>query len=268
MSRPPPSSAPQPLSGTRDALTSIFWNGDALRSRSVSDTVLSATLDIPAPPARLVADWDREIAVFHRSLQQPQPQVDLGIAHGERRRDAEHAAHARQRDDVHAQAQAHAFAGDGRAEFGRRLLAGPALHDLHAQQQAAAAHVADAVELALQRMQAGRQPRAALNGAGHQVVALHHFQHLQADGRRQRIGDMGGVEQEAAAVAFFLDLGRGQHRGQRQAGAQRLRQVRMSGTTPSRSNANIVPVRPTPVCASSRISSMPRSTHFCFSAAR
>jgi hypothetical protein len=62
MSRPPPSSAPQPLSGTRDALTSIFWNGDALRSRSVSDTVLSATLDIPAPPARLVADWDREIA--------------------------------------------------------------------------------------------------------------------------------------------------------------------------------------------------------------
>jgi hypothetical protein len=40
------------------------------------------------------------------------------------------------------------------------------------------------------------------------------------------------------------------------------------GTTLSRSNANIVPVRPMPVCASSRINSIPRSTHFCFSPAR
>ncbi len=43
--------------------------------------------------------------------------------------------------------------------------------------------------------------------------------------------------------------------------------VRMSGVTPSRSQANIRPVRPMPVCASSRISSMPRSSHFFFSAA-
>lgn len=44
----------------RDLLASYFWSGDAIRSRSVSDIVLSATLDVPAPPARLAADWQRE----------------------------------------------------------------------------------------------------------------------------------------------------------------------------------------------------------------
>ena len=44
----------------RDVLTSYFWSGDAIRSRSVSDIVLSGTLDVPAPPARVLADWDRE----------------------------------------------------------------------------------------------------------------------------------------------------------------------------------------------------------------
>ncbi len=32
-----------------------------MRSRSVSDVVLTGTLDVPAPPARLALDWDREI---------------------------------------------------------------------------------------------------------------------------------------------------------------------------------------------------------------
>ncbi len=45
----------------RDLLTSYFASGEALRSRSVSDTVLCATLDIPAAPARLVADWERDV---------------------------------------------------------------------------------------------------------------------------------------------------------------------------------------------------------------
>jgi hypothetical protein len=44
----------------RELLTSYFWSGDVIRSRSVSDVVLSGTLDVPAPPARLVADWERE----------------------------------------------------------------------------------------------------------------------------------------------------------------------------------------------------------------
>uniref|UniRef100_UPI000D39A71A hypothetical protein n=1 Tax=unclassified Variovorax TaxID=663243 RepID=UPI000D39A71A len=61
MSRPPV--PPPPPSPARDPLlTALFRSGDALRSRSVSAVVLSATLDIPAPPPRLVADWEREIA--------------------------------------------------------------------------------------------------------------------------------------------------------------------------------------------------------------
>ncbi|MCE4574150.1 hypothetical protein [Caballeronia sp. CLC5] len=41
-------------------LTSFFRSGDAMRSRRVSDIVLSDTLDIPAPSQRLLADWQRE----------------------------------------------------------------------------------------------------------------------------------------------------------------------------------------------------------------
>ncbi|OOG44031.1 hypothetical protein [Polaromonas sp. A23] len=56
------SAPPQPPS-VRDRLTSYFRSGDAMRSRSVSDVVLSSTVDVPAPPARLVADWEREISL-------------------------------------------------------------------------------------------------------------------------------------------------------------------------------------------------------------
>ena len=44
-----------------DALTSYFWSGDVIRSRSVSNVVLTSTVDITAPPARLVADWERDV---------------------------------------------------------------------------------------------------------------------------------------------------------------------------------------------------------------
>jgi len=47
----------------RDRLAAYFRSGDAMRSRSVSDVVLSGTVDVPAPPARLVADWEREISL-------------------------------------------------------------------------------------------------------------------------------------------------------------------------------------------------------------
>lgn len=43
-------------------LVSHFWSNDALRSRSVSDIVLASQVDVPAPSARLTADWAREIA--------------------------------------------------------------------------------------------------------------------------------------------------------------------------------------------------------------
>jgi hypothetical protein len=55
-----PSPEPHPVP---NLLTSYFWSGDALRSRSVSAVVLSETLDVPAPPARLIADWERDIAL-------------------------------------------------------------------------------------------------------------------------------------------------------------------------------------------------------------
>lgn len=46
-----------------DLLASYFWSGDAIRSRAVSDVVLTGTLDIPLPPTRLMADWERDIAL-------------------------------------------------------------------------------------------------------------------------------------------------------------------------------------------------------------
>jgi hypothetical protein len=46
----------------QDRLTSWFWSDDVIRSRCVSGVVLTGTVDIPAPPLRLLADWDREIS--------------------------------------------------------------------------------------------------------------------------------------------------------------------------------------------------------------
>jgi hypothetical protein len=46
----------------RDLLTSYFWSGEVIRSRRVSDRVLTGTVDVPVPPARLLADWEREIS--------------------------------------------------------------------------------------------------------------------------------------------------------------------------------------------------------------
>ncbi len=42
--------------------TAYFWRGEALRSRCVSDVVWSGVIDVPAPPARLLADWRRDVA--------------------------------------------------------------------------------------------------------------------------------------------------------------------------------------------------------------
>ena len=45
----------------KDSATSYYRSGERMRSRNVSDRVLFHTLDVPAPPARLVADWQRDI---------------------------------------------------------------------------------------------------------------------------------------------------------------------------------------------------------------
>ena len=46
-----------------DSHVSFFRSGEALRSRSVSARVLTATLDVPAPPAKVTADWQREMSL-------------------------------------------------------------------------------------------------------------------------------------------------------------------------------------------------------------
>lgn len=51
-----------PQHPSQDRLTSYFCSGDAMRSRCVSDIVLTGTVDIPMPPPRLLADWEREIS--------------------------------------------------------------------------------------------------------------------------------------------------------------------------------------------------------------
>jgi hypothetical protein len=54
--------SPSQLHPARDVLTSYFCSGDVMRSRRVSDIVLTGAVDIPAPPTRLLADWEREIS--------------------------------------------------------------------------------------------------------------------------------------------------------------------------------------------------------------
>lgn len=44
-----------------DTPTCYYWCNDTIRSRSVGGVVLSDTVDIPTLPARLVADWERDI---------------------------------------------------------------------------------------------------------------------------------------------------------------------------------------------------------------
>jgi hypothetical protein len=44
----------------KDFSTAYYWSGDAIRSRSVGAVVLTGRVDIPAPPQRLLADWQRD----------------------------------------------------------------------------------------------------------------------------------------------------------------------------------------------------------------
>ena len=46
-----------------DSHVCFFKSGQDMRSRSVSAHVLTATLDVPAPPAKVTADWQREVAL-------------------------------------------------------------------------------------------------------------------------------------------------------------------------------------------------------------
>ena len=91
-------------------------------------------------------------------------------------------------------------------------------------QQAPPPDVADHLVPQRELVQAAAQPVAELAGAQVEPVALQHVQHGVADGGGQRVVDVRGEEQESALVGPLLDLGAGQHGGQRQAGAEGLGQ--------------------------------------------
>jgi hypothetical protein len=59
------------------------WDADALRSRSVSDVVLTTTLDLPELPRHLTADWAREVS--GQSALEPGDVVQLPLARARRR---------------------------------------------------------------------------------------------------------------------------------------------------------------------------------------
>jgi hypothetical protein len=46
-----------------DLLTAFYRSANAMRSRSIAACVPTTTLDVPAPPERLQADWSRDIAL-------------------------------------------------------------------------------------------------------------------------------------------------------------------------------------------------------------
>ena len=47
---------------TGDRLVSYFWSGETIRSRSVSEVVLTGVVEVPAPPRWLLAAWKREVS--------------------------------------------------------------------------------------------------------------------------------------------------------------------------------------------------------------
>ena len=57
----------------QDQLTSYFWSGDTLRSRSVGSTIPTATLEVPALSARLAADCERELTRLGLELGEVEP---------------------------------------------------------------------------------------------------------------------------------------------------------------------------------------------------
>lgn len=76
------SSPPSPRAP--ESLVSYFCSrGDALRSRSVSEIVLSTVLDVPVPPAQLSADWHRDMAL-HLALEAGDVE-ELSLARARRR---------------------------------------------------------------------------------------------------------------------------------------------------------------------------------------
>jgi len=53
---------------TQERPVAYYWRDEVMRSRSVSDVVLFGKVDVPAPSARLMADWQRDV-FLHLTLE-------------------------------------------------------------------------------------------------------------------------------------------------------------------------------------------------------
>ena len=164
--------------------------------------------------------------------------VDLLVGDGERRRDPHGAAGRARPHEIGRQADIHGGFRDRIGDAGR--VARADVGELDTAQQTAAADIADAGMALLQAQQPGREMLAGLGGALGQPVALHDLEDFQPDRGGQRVVHMRRVEEEVPLVGDGGDFLVGHDGGQGPSRIRVLDSVRMSGTTPSRSNANIV----------------------------
>ena len=174
-----------------------------------------------------------------RRVQQLEAEVDFGLGHRERRRDPHHAAGGAGAHDVGAEPELQRRVGHrvrerrrGACRRRRRTparAAGRARARRRCRRGAAAAPRRPAASRAPSRLARAARPSRS-----------HDLEHLQPDRGRQRIVDMRGVEQEVARVSASA---RSRRWSSRPPAAGRrpsvFESMRMSGTTPSRSKANI-----------------------------
>ena len=159
----------------------------------------------------------------HRLFEKRQAEIDLLVAYGKRRGEAEDAAHSRQLDNIHAKSERHALARDSGAKVGRNLFSRTAFDDLDTKQQSTPANVADTFKSLLQLPQPALKSLTGAPRALYQAVPLNDFQDLQADCSGQWIRDMRRIEKKSSIMTRFFDRPRCHHRRKRQSSPQGFR---------------------------------------------
>ena len=79
----------------------------------------------------------------HRLFEKRQAKVDLLVADGKRRREAEDAAHSWQLDNIHAESKRHALARDRGSKVGSSLFSRAAFDNFDTKQKSTPADIAD-----------------------------------------------------------------------------------------------------------------------------
>src|SRR5262245_313985 len=107
----------------------------------------------------------RTCHVGDRAIEDVETEVEFGVAHRERRGDAEDTSHRGKLHDVHGKTELEATSADGCAGFGCGLARLAVGHDLDAEEQPSTADIADALMPLLQLQQTVAQPPARLQRA-------------------------------------------------------------------------------------------------------